>query len=419
LARIAHILPAMLNWIWAAFFLIAFVVAIWQTATGGKPDAMSAVVAALFDSSKTAFELSLGLTGVMSLWLGLMKIAEKGGVTELIASAVGPLFRRLFPGIPPGHAASGAIVMNRSANMLGLDNAATPLGLKAMKELQSLNPQPDTASNDMVLFMVMNASSVTLVPISIMTFRAQLGAANPADVFVPILIATYISDLFGLLLVATIQKLNLWNGVVLGWLGALTAAVAGLVWYFSQLPHDQVATQSGMLANAILIALIASFLIAGAVRRVPMYETFIEGAKEGFGVAVGIIPYLVAILVAVGCLRASGALEAFLGAIKAGASHLSIDTRWVDAMPTALIKPLSGGGARGMMVDTMKALGADSFAGRLSCVIQGSTETTFYVLAVYFGSVGVKKTRHALPCALAAEIVGVLAAIAVTYLFFG
>src|SRR5262244_1993070 len=412
-------LRAMLNWIWAAFFLIAFVVAVWQAAVGGKPDVLKDVVASLFDSSKTGFEIAIGLTGVMSLWLGLMKIAEKGGVTELIARIVGPLFRRLFPGIPDGHPASGAIVMNRSANMLGLDNAATPLGLKAMKELQSLNPNPDTATDEMVLFMVMNASSVTLVPISIMTFRAQLGAANPADVFVPILIATYISDLFGLLLVASIQKLNLWSGVVLAWLGTLTAAVVGLVWYFSQLPHDAVAQQSAMLANSILIGLVATFLIAGAWRRLPLYETFIEGAKEGFQVAIGIVPYLVAMLVAVGVLRASGALEAFLGAIKGAVGHLNMDTRWVDAMPTALIKPLSGGGARGMMVDTMKALGADSFAGRLSCIIQGSTETTFYVLAVYFGSVGVRKTRHALPCALAAEMIGVLAAIGVTYLFFG
>jgi spore maturation protein SpmB len=309
--------------------------------------------------------------------------------------------------------------MNRSANMLGLDNAATPLGLKAMKELQSLNPTPDTASNEMILFMVMNASSVTLVPISILTFRAQLGAANPADVFVPILIATYISDLFGLLLVAWIQRINLWNRVVVAWLGGLTAIMAGLVWYFSRLNPAAVAAQSGLLANTILIGLITAFLVAGARKRVPLYETFIEGAKEGFQVAIGIVPYLVAILVAVGALRASGALEAFLGAIKAGVGHLSLDTRWVDALPTALIKPLSGGGARGMMVDTMKALGADSFAGRLSCVIQGSTETTFYVLAVYFGSVGVKKTRHALGCALAAELVGVLAAIFVTYLFFG
>src|ERR1041384_766585 len=412
-------LRAMLNWIWAAFFLIAFIVAIWQAAVGGEPDVLKDVVSSLFDSSKTAFEISIGLTGVMSLWLGLMKIAEKGGVTEFIAWAVGPLFRRLFPGIPAGHPASGAIVMNRSANMLGLDNAATPLGLKAMKELQSLNPEPDRASNDMVLFMVMNASSVTLVPISILTFRAQLGAANPADVFVPILIATFISDIFGLLLVAAIQRLNLWSPVVLAWLGGLTAAVAGLVWHFSHLDPAAVATQSAILANSILIGLITTFLVAGAVRKVPMYEGFIEGATEGFQVAIGIVPYLVAILVAVGALRASGALEAFLGAIKAGVSHLSLDTRWVDALPTALIKPLSGGGARGMMVDTMKALGPDSFAGRLSCVIQGSTETTFYVLAVYFGSVGVKKTRHALGCALASETVGVLAAIFVTYLFFG
>lgn len=409
----------MLNWIWAAFFLIAFVTAAVAAFALGKPEVMGAVVASLFDSSKTGFEIAIGLTGVMSLWLGLMRIAEKGGVTELIARIVGPLFARLFPGIPAGHPASGAIVMNRSANMLGLDNAATPLGLKAMKELQSLNPTPDTASDEMILFMVMNASSVTLVPISIMTFRAQLGAANPADVFVPILIATYISDLFGLLLVASIQRINLWNRVVLAWLGALTAAMVGLVWYFSRLDTAAVAAQSALLANTILIGLITAFLVAGALRRIPLYETFIEGAKEGFQVAIGIVPYLVAILVAVGALRASGALEAFLGAIKSGVGHLSLDARWVDALPTALIKPLSGGGARGMMVDTMKALGPDSFAGRLSCVIQGSTETTFYVLAVYFGSVGVKKTRHALGCALSAELVGVLAAIFVTYLFFG
>ncbi len=409
----------MLNWIWAAMFLVAFVTAVVAATAGGKPDVLKDVVTALFDSSKTGFEIAIGLTGIMSLWLGLMKIAEKGGVTELIARIVGPLFARLFPGIPKGHPASGAIVMNRSANMLGLDNAATPLGLKAMKELQSLNPTPDTASNEMILFMVMNASSVTLVPISIMTFRAQLGAANPADVFVPILIATYISDLFGLLLVAMVQRINIFNGVVLGWIGALTAVMAGLVWHFSRLDAAAVAMQSGILANAILIGLISTFLIAGALKRIPLYEVFIEGAKEGFQVAIGIVPYLVAILVAVGALRASGALDALLGAIRAGVGQLAMDSRWVDALPTALIKPFSGGGARGMMVETMKTMGADSFAGRLSCVIQGSTETTFYVLAVYFGSVGVKKTRHALACALAAEFVGVLAAIGVTYLFFG
>ena len=409
----------MLNWIWAALFLIAFVTAVVAATIGGRPDVLKDVVTALFDSSKTGFEIALGLTGIMTLWLGLMKIAEQGGVTELIARIVGPLFARLFPGIPKGHPASGAIVMNRSANMLGLDNAATPLGLKAMKELQSLNKTPDTASDEMILFMVMNASSVTLVPISIMTFRAQLGAANPADVFVPILIATYISDLFGLLLVAMVQRINIFNGVVLGWVGGLTAAMAALVWHFSRLDAAAVAMQSGILANAILIGLISTFLIAGALKRIPLYEVFIEGAKEGFQVAIGIVPYLVAILVAVGALRASGALDALLGGIRTLVGQLSMDSRWVDALPTALIKPFSGGGARGMMVETMKTMGADSFAGRLSCVIQGSTETTFYVLAVYFGSVGLKKTRHALPCALATELVGVLAAIAVTYLFVG
>ncbi|MCC6653113.1 MAG: spore maturation protein [Candidatus Eisenbacteria bacterium] len=409
----------MLNWIWAALFLIAFVTAVVAATIGGRPDVLKDVVSSLFDSSKTGFEIALGLTGIMTLWLGLMRIAEKGGVTELIARIVGPLFARLFPGIPKGHAASGAIVMNRSANMLGLDNAATPLGLKAMKELHSLNKTPDVASDEMILFMVMNASSVTLVPISIMTFRAQLGAANPADVFVPILIATYISDVFGLLLVAMVQRINIFNGVVLGWIGGLTAAMAALVWHFSRLDAAAVAMQSGILANAILLALISTFLVAGALKKIPLYEVFIDGAKEGFQVAIGIVPYLVAILVAVGALRASGALDTLLGAIRAGVGQMAMDARWVDALPTALIKPFSGGGARGMMVETMKTMGADSFAGRLSCVIQGSTETTFYVLAVYFGSVGVKKTRHALPCALATELVGVLAAIAVTYLFFG
>lgn len=409
----------MLNWIWAAFFLIAFVVALVATTTGARPDALKDVVAALFDSSKTAFEIAIGLTGVMTLWLGLMKIAEKGGVTEAIASVMGPLFRRLFPGVPAQHPAIGAIVMNRSANMLGLDNAATPLGLKAMKELQSLNPDPDRATDDMVLFVVMNASSVTLVPISIMTFRAQLGAANPADVFVPILIATFIADICGLLIVASIQKLNIFNRVVLSWIGGLTLFIAALVWHFSHLDPAAVAQQSAMLANIILLGLITTFLLAGARRKLPLYEVFIEGAKEGFQVAVGIIPYLVAILVAVGALRASGALEALLDAIRAGVAMLNMDTRWVDGLPTAIIKPLSGGGARGMMVETMKTLGADSFGGRLACIIQGSTETTFYVLAVYFGSVGVKKTRHAVGVALASEVIGVIAAILMTYLFFG
>ena len=408
----------MLNWIWAAFFLIAFLAASYQAFVLGRPDALRDVVQALFDSAKTGFEIAIGLTGVMSLWLGLMRVGEKGGVVEGIARLFRPLFRRLFPGIPDGHPASGAIIMNRSANVLGLDNAATPLGLKAMKELQTLNPQPDRATDEMILFMVMNASSVTLLPISIFTFRAQLGAANPTDVFIPILIATYVSDMTGLLVTAAVQKIDLWNRVVLGYLGLLTVLVAAIVAWFLRLPADQVAPQSALMANVLLLGIIVAFLVAGALKRVPLYETFIEGAKEGFQVAVGIIPYLVAILVAVGALRASGALDAFLGAIKHGVGLLAIDSRWVDALPTALIKPLSGGGARGMMVETMKTFGADSFPGRLSCVIQGSTETTFYVLAVYFGSVGIKRIRHALPCALAAEVAGVIASIAVCYLFF-
>jgi spore maturation protein SpmA len=348
-----------------------------------------------------------------------MKIGEKGGVIEGIARIVAPLFRRLLPGIPDRHPAAGAIVMNLSANVLGLDNAATPLGLKAMKELQSLNPEPDRATNEMIMFMVINASSLTLLPVSIFTFRAQLGAKDPTDVFVPILIATYCSVTTGTLITALVQRLNLWNRVVIGWFSMLTALVGGAVWYFSRLDADTLSKQSGLLANVILLGVIVLFLSAGARGRVPLYETFIEGAKEGFGVAVGIIPYLVAILTGVGALRASGALDAVLGVIRHGVALLSLDTRWVDAMPTALIKPFSGGGARGMMVDAMKQFGADSFVGRLVCVIQGSTETTFYVLAVYFGSVGVRKTRYALPCALAAETTGVVAAIFVSYLFFG
>jgi spore maturation protein SpmA len=408
----------MLNWIWAAFFVIAFLAAVVQAVVFGRVEIFRDIVGALFDSAKTGFEIALGLTGIMSLWLGLMRIGEKGGVVEGIARAFRPLFRRLFAGIPDGHPAAGAIVMNLSANALGLDNAATPLGLKAMRELQTLNPEPDRATDEMILFMVINAASVTLLPMTIFTFRAQLGAADPTDVFVPILIATYGSQMVGLLTTAAVQRIPLWNRVVLGWLGLLTLAVAGLVAYFSSLPPAAVGPQSALLANALLLSVVILFLAAGARRRIPLYETFIEGAKEGFQVAVGIIPYLVAILVAVGALRASGVLDAFLGAIRAGVNALALDTRWVDALPVALIKPLSGSGARGLMVETMKTYGADSFAGRLACVIQGSTETTFYVLAVYFGSIGVKKTRHALACALSAEAAGVTGAILVCYLFF-
>jgi spore maturation protein SpmA len=409
----------MLNWIWAGFFLVAFLFAIVQAAAFGRPEIFRDVVGALFDSAKTGFEIALGLTGVMCLWLGLMRIGEQGGVVEAIASAFRPLFRRLFPGIPDGHPASGAIVMNLSANVLGLDNAATPLGLKAMRELQTLNPIAERATDEMILFMVINASSVTVLPVTIFVFRAQLGAADPTDVFVPILIATYCSTMCGLLVTAAVQRLNLWNRVVIGWLALLTVFVGGLVAYFASLDAEAVGRQSALLANGLLLGVIVAFLGAGAWRRKPLYETFIEGAKEGFQVAIGIVPYLVAILVAIGALRASGALDALLGGIRAGVEVFGFDTRWVDALPTALIKPLSGSGARGMMVETMKTLGADSFAGRLACIIQGSTETTFYVLAVYFGSIGVKNTRHALACGLAADAAGVVAAIFVTYLFFG
>lgn len=409
----------MLNWIWAGFFFIAFIAALVQAFAFGRPEVFKDVVGALFDNSKTGFEISLGLTGVMCLWLGLMKIGEKAGAIEMIARTVQPLFLRLFPGIPKGHPAAGAIVMNMSANMLGLDNAATPLGLKAMKELQTLNPEPDRATDEMVLFLVINTASVTILPISIFTFRAQMGAADPTDVFVPILIATYAGTLAGLLATAAFQKIQLFHPVVLGWLGALTAVIGGMVWYFSQLPADAVNVQSALLANVLLLGIVIAFLTAGAFKKIPLYETFIEGAKEGFQVAIGIVPYLVAILVAVGALRASGALDWALNGIRSAVGGMGLDARWVDAMPTALIKPLSGGGARGMMVETMKTMGPDSFAGRLSSIIQGSSETTFYVLAVYFGSVGIRKTRHALTCGLIADLVGVVAAILVAYLFFG
>ena len=409
----------MLNWIWAAFFLVAFVAALYQAVVLGRPDVFRDIVGSLFDSSKTGFEIALGLTGIMSLWLGLMRIGERAGAVEAIARAVRPLFRRLFPGIPEGHPAAGAIVMNLSANALGLDNAATPLGLAAMRELQTLNPEPDRATNEMILFMVINAASVTVLPMTIFTFRAQMGAKDPTDVFVPILIATYCSQMCGLLVTATVQRINLWNRVVIGWLALLTAFVGGLVWYFSRLDAAQVGRQSALLANSLLLSVVVLFLAAGARRKLRLYETFVEGAKEGFQVAVGIVPYLVAILVAVGALRASGVLDALLGAIRAGVSGFGLDSRWVDALPTALIKPLSGSGARGMMVETMRTLGPDSFAGRLSCVIQGCTETTFYILAVYFGSINVKNTRHALACGLAADAAGVVGAILVSYLFFG
>lgn len=408
----------MLNAIWAGFLLVALGVAAVKGLLG-QSEVFGALMKSLFDSSKVAFEVSLGLTGVMTLWLGIMRIGEAGGFLHWLTRLLMPLFRRLMPEVPPNHPAHGAIVMNMSANMLGLDNAATPLGLKAMRELQSLNPSADTASNAQILFMVLNASSVTVFPVTIFTYRAQMGAADPTDVFIPILIATYCSTMAGLLAVAVAQRINLFDRVIAAYVGTATAAIGGLVWYFTQLPGGEMQRQSALVTNVVLLALIAAFLVGALRRRVPVYETFIEGAKDGFQIAIGIIPYLVAMLVAIGMLRASGALELALDGIRWAVAGFGWDTRFVDALPTALVKPLSGSGARAMMVETMRAYGADSFAGRLASVIQGSTETTFYVLAVYFGAVGIKRTRHAVACALLADLAGMVAAIAVCYVFFG
>lgn len=409
----------MLNAIWAGMILVACATALTQAIFSGQGTIFIALVQSLFQSAKTGFEISLGLAGVMALWLGIMRIAEAGGSLALITRVLAPLFKHLMPEVPPRHPAQGAVVMNLSANVLGLDNAATPLGLAAMRELQTLNPKPDTATNAMILFLVLNASSVTLLPLTIFAYRAQLGAQNPTDVFVPILIATYCSSMVGLLAVAFAQRINLLHPVVLAYLGLITALVAGLAWYFGSLPALEMQRQSAVFGNALLFGLIMVFLIGALIRRVKVYEVFIDGAKEGFQIAVGIIPYLVAMLFAIGLLRASGALEGLLNGIRYLVLALGWDTRFVEALPTALVKPFSGSGARAMMIETMRNYGADSFAGRLSAVIQGSTETTFYVLAVYFGSVGIRHSRHAISCALLADLAGVVGAIVVCYAFFG
>jgi spore maturation protein SpmA len=408
-----------LNRIWTGFFFVAFAAALGRWLLGGEPGVWQELVAATFDMARTGFEIALGLTGVMALWLGIMRIGEKGGAVELLARAFAPLLRRLFPGVPAGHPAEGAIVMNMAANMLGLDNAATPLGLKAMRDLQTLNPSDDTASNDQILFLVINTSAVTIIPVTIFTYRAQLGAADPTDIFLPILIATFCSTLVGLTVTAAVQKLRLWQPVVLAYLGGMTAVIAGLVAYFARLPREAMEQQSALLANLLIFGIVMAFFVLAVRRRVNLYEAFVDGAKDGFTTAVGIIPYLVAMLVAIGVLRASGALDLLLDGVRGAVSMTGADARWVDGLPTALMKPLSGGGARGMLIETMNAHGADSFAGRLASVVQGSTETTFYVLAVYFGAVKIRHTRHAAACGLAADAAGVVAAILVSYLFFG
>lgn len=409
----------MLNALWVGFFLAAFLIALFKLLVLGDADVIGALVKALFDSSKTAFEIALGLTGVMALWLGVMKIGERAGMLEILTRGLAPLFRRLFPEVPANHPALGAMTMNIGANMLGLDNAATPLGIKAMQELQTLNPRPDTASDAQILFLVINTASVTLLPVTIFTYRAQLGAADPTDVFVPLLITTYIGTLVGLFVTGFYQRLHLWNRVTLAYLGGATALVGGMVAYFGSLDAAEMARQSSILSSVLLFGIIVVFLLMALRRRVNAYEAFVDGAKEGFQTAVTIIPYLVAMLVAIAVFRASGALDLLMNGVRGTVLALGYDARWVDALPTALMKPFSGSGARAMMIDTMQAHGADSFSGRLASIVQGSTETTFYVLAVYFGAAGIKRVRHAVACGLIADVAGVLAAIGMAYLFFG
>jgi spore maturation protein SpmA len=407
-----------LNYIWVAFFLIAFVVALVKLIFFGDTEIFPKLIASTFDMAKTGFEISLGLTGVMTLWLGLMKIGEKGGAVNLLARLVRPFFHRLFPELPKNHPVIGSILMNFSANMLGLDNAATPLGLKAMKEMQELNPQKDTASNAQIMFLVLNTSGLTIIPLSIMVYRAQMGAKDPSDIFIPILLATFFSTFVGLITVAIYQKINLLDKVIIAYLGGLLLFVLGVIWYFSSLDQAQISTISSVASNLILFSVIILFISLALFGKVNVYEAFIEGAREGFQTAITIIPYLVAILVAIGVFRASGAMDFLVDGITLVVSSLGVNTDFVAGLPTALMKPLSGSGARGMMLDTMKQYGADSFVGRLVSIIQGSTETTFYVLAVYFGSVNIKNTRYAVSCGLLADLAGVIAAVWLTYLFF-
>ena len=408
-----------LNWIWIAFFIIAFVIALVKLVFFGDFEVFPAMMDSTFSSSKTAFEISLGLTGVLALWLGIMKIGEKGGVVNILAKMLSPLFTKLFPDIPKGHPVTGSIFMNIAANMLGLDNAATPLGLKAMEQMQELNPKKDTASNPMIMFLVLNTSGLTLIPISIMVYRAQMGAAQPTDIFIPILLATFFSTLAGVIITSLFQKINLLNRTILLFLGGAALTVAAIIWGFGQLDSVLMNKVSTSTANILLMTIIIAFILAGIRKKVNVYDAFIEGAKDGFTTAVRIIPYLVAILVGIGVFRASGAMDMLIDGIKWSVEACGGNSDFVGALPTALMKPLSGSGARGMMVDAMTTYGADSFIGRLSCIFQGSTDTTFYILAVYFGSVGIVKTRHAVTCGLLADLAGVIAAIAIAYMFFG
>ncbi|MDY5768405.1 MAG: nucleoside recognition domain-containing protein [Alloprevotella sp.] len=407
-----------LNYIWIAFFAIAFVIAVIKLLCFGDTEVFPAIMNSTFDTAKTAFEISLGLTGVLSLWLGVMKIGERGGVVNAMARLLSPVFTKLFPEIPKNHPVFGNIFMNISANMLGLDNAATPLGLKAMEGLQELNAKKDTASNSMIMFLVLNTSGLTIIPVSIMVYRAQMGAAQPTDIFIPILIATFFSTLAGVVVTSLYQRINLFQPVLLATLGGMSLAVAALIWGFSQMDSATMNLVGTSAANILLFLIIICFIAAGVRKRVNVYDAFVEGAKGGFETAVRIIPYLVAVLVAIGVFRASGAMDWLIQGVQGLVAMAGFDAEWVAALPTALMKPLSGSGARGMMVDAMTTYGADSFVGRLSCMFQGSTDTTFYILAVYFGSVGISRTRHAVACGLLADLAGIVTAVALAYLFF-
>ena len=407
-----------LNYIWIAFFLIAFVVAVGKLVIGGDTAVFTEIINASFASAKTGFEISLGLTGILSLWLGIMKIGEKGGVIQAFARLAAPVFSKLFPDIPRDHPVTGSIFMNLSANLLGLDNAATPMGLKAMQQLQELNPNKESASNSMVMFLCINASGLTLIPITIMMYRAQLGAANPSDVFLPIMLATFTSTLVAILAVCVRQKINILQRNLVLFFGGLGLFIGGLVWLFNSMEQEQVSLYSTLFANTLLFTIICGFIISGMRKKINVYDAFIEGAKEGFQTAITIIPYLVAILVGIGVFRASGAMDFIIQDVRFGIASIGLNTDFVEALPTMLMKPLSGSGARGMMLDAMNTYGADSFVGRLSSIVQGSCDTTFYVVALYYGSVGIRNTRYTVQCALLADLAGAIAAIAMAYLFF-
>lgn len=407
-----------LNYIWIGFIIIAFVIALVKLLFMGDLNVFPAIMDATFETAKTGFEISLYLTGVLSLWLGIMKIGERGGIIKILGRLISPLFTRLMPELPKEHPAHGSIIMNLAANMLGLDNAATPMGLKAMEQMQEVNLKKEQASNPQIMFLVLNTSGLTLIPVSIMVYRAQAGAVSPADIFIPILLATFFSTMAGVLIVSFYQKLKLWNGVVMAYLGGMTLFVVGLIYLFSQMNQEMIGIVSRQASSIMLFGIIVAFVGLAAWRKVNVYDAFIDGAKDGFGIAVKIIPYLIAILVAIGVFRASGGMEILMSGFRYTFDFLGVNTDFVEALPTALMKPLSGSGARGMMVDAMATHGADSFVGRLASTLQGATDTTFYIIAVYFGSVGIKNTRYAVTCGLFADLVGAIAAIVIGYLFF-